>query len=243
MEERLAKKVAPAEVHLQENLRRSFHRGVHMKDYQVLDGIKKQGICAIVRGTSADTSCRIADALLEGGVRTVEVTFNTPGAVGMIQELAKKYGDEMLIGAGTVLDSDTARIAILSGASFILSPTLNVEMVKMCKRYSILPVPGVLTPTEALTAWENGTQIVKIFPAGVLGPKYIEQLKGPLSQIEMMAVGGINMENFADFIRAGACSAGIGGELVNRRLVEEGKFDEITKRAAAFVSVLKEVHM
>lgn len=213
-----------------------------MKDYEVLDKIKQLGICAIVRGTSADTLCRITDSLLEGGVKMIEVTFNTPGAAEMIQELVKKYSDEMIIGAGTVLDSDTARIAILSGASFILSPTFNLEMVKTCQRYSVLPVPGISTPTEAMTAWESGARIVKVFPAGVFGPQYIKQLKGPLSQIEMMAVGAINTDNFGDFIKAGACSAGLGSDLVNKKLVEEGKFNEITKRAAKFVNIFKEVH-
>ena len=213
-----------------------------MKDYHVLNEIRKQGVCAIVRGTSADSLCKIADALLKGGVKTIEVAFNTPGAAGMIEELIKKYSNEMLIGAGTVLDPATARIAILSGASFILSPTLNIEVMKTCNRYSALAVPGISTPTEALTAWENGAQIVKVFPAGILGPKYIKQIKGPLSQIDMMAVGAVNIDNYADFIKAGACAAGIGGELVNKKLVEEGNFDEITKRAAAFVNVFKEIH-
>ncbi|SFG78853.1 bifunctional 4-hydroxy-2-oxoglutarate aldolase/2-dehydro-3-deoxy-phosphogluconate aldolase [Sporolactobacillus nakayamae] len=210
-----------------------------MNDYEVLQKIKENGICAIVRGTTSDKMCKIADALLEGGVTTIEVTFNTPGAAEMIQELVQKYSDRMLIGAGTVLDSETAKVAIVSGASFILSPTLNVEMIKTCQRYSVLPVPGVTTPTEALTAWENGARIVKVFPAGVLGPNYIKQLKGPLSQIEMMAVGGVNVENFGDFIKAGATSAGIGGELVNKKLVEANDFKTITERAASFVKVFQ----
>lgn len=213
-----------------------------MKDIEVLNGIKEQGVCAIVRGTSADSLCKIAEALLKGGVKTIEVTFNTPGAAAMIEELVKKYSKEMLIGAGTVLDQDTTRIAILSGASFVLSPTLDIDSIKTCNRYSVLAVPGISTPTEALKAWENGARIVKVFPAGVFGPKYIKQLKGPLSQIEMIAVGAISIDNYADFIKAGACAAGIGGELVNKKLVEEGKFDEITKRAAAFVNAFKEIH-
>lgn len=213
-----------------------------MKDIEVLNGIKEQGICAIVRGTSADSLCKIAEALLKGGVKTIEVTFNTPGAAAMIEELVRKYSKEMLIGAGTVLDQDTTRIAILSGASFVLSPTLDIDSIKTCNRYSVLAVPGISTPTEALKAWENGARIVKVFPAGVFGPKYIKQLKGPLSQIEMIAVGAVSIDNYADFIKAGACAAGIGGELVNKKLVEEGKFDEITKRAAAFVNAFKEIH-
>jgi 2-dehydro-3-deoxyphosphogluconate aldolase/(4S)-4-hydroxy-2-oxoglutarate aldolase len=220
--------------------RKLFREGSYMKDIEVLNGIKEQGVCAIVRGTSADSLFRISEALIEGGVKTIEVTFNTPGAAQMIEELVKKYGNEVLIGAGTVLDSETARTAILSGASFILSPTLNVEMIKTCSRYSVLAVPGIATPTEALTAWENGARIVKVFPAGVFGPNYIKQLKGPLPQIDMMAVGAVNLDNLGEFIKAGACSAGIGGELVNKKLVDEGKFDEITRRAKAFVNAIKE---
>lgn len=212
-----------------------------MKDYEVLNKIKELGICAIVRGVSADSLCKITDALIEGGVNAIEVTFNTPGASEMIEELVKKYSHQMLIGAGTVLDAETARIAILSGASFILSPSLNIDMIKLCSRYSVLPVPGISTPTEAVTAWENGAKIVKVFPAGVLGPSYIKQLKGPLSQIDMMAVGAVSIDNFADFIKAGACSAGIGGELVNKELVEEGKFKEITKRAKKFVDEFNKI--
>ncbi|XJZ28252.1 bifunctional 4-hydroxy-2-oxoglutarate aldolase/2-dehydro-3-deoxy-phosphogluconate aldolase [Bacillota bacterium Lsc_1132] len=214
-----------------------------MKDYEVLQQIKNEGICSIVRGTSADKMCKIAEALLKGGVRTIEVTFNTPGAAEMIQELVAKYGNEMLIGAGTVLDSETAKVAISAGASFILSPTLNIDMIRTCQRYSVLPVPGVTTPTEALTAWENGAQIVKIFPAGVFGSNYIKQLKGPLSQIDMMAVGAVNINNFADFIKAGACSAGIGGELVNKDLAAQGRFAEITERAKAYVRAFQEAKL
>lgn len=205
-----------------------------MKAYEVLEQIKESGVCAIVRGTSAESLCKIADALLAGGVNTIEVTFNTPGASEMIKELVAKYKDKMLIGAGTVLDAETARTAILSGAAFVLSPSLNLGMVKMCQRYSVLPVPGIATPTEAVTAWENGVQIIKVFPAGVFGPNYIKQLKGPLSQMEMMAVGAIDLDNFGSFLKAGACSAGIASSLVSNKLVEEGKFDEITKRAKGF---------
>ncbi|WP_434630722.1 bifunctional 4-hydroxy-2-oxoglutarate aldolase/2-dehydro-3-deoxy-phosphogluconate aldolase [Thermoanaerobacterium thermosaccharolyticum] len=212
-----------------------------MKDHDVLTRIKELGVCAIVRGTSVDSLCNIADALIEGEVHAIEVAFNTPHASYMIEELVKRYNDQMLIGAGTVLDTETARVAILSGASFILSPSLNIDMIKICNRYGVLPVPGIFTPTEAVTAWENGAKIVKVFPAGVLGPNYIKQLKGPLSQIEMMAVGAVSIDNFGDFIKAGACSAGIGGELVNKKLVQEEKYDEITKRAKAFVDAFKKI--
>lgn len=212
-----------------------------MRDYEVLNKIKELGVCAIVRGTSSESLLRIADALIEGGVGAIEVTFDTPGAPQMVEDLAKKYSSSILIGAGTVLDPETARIAILSGARFILAPSLNIDMVHMCQRYSVLPVPGILTPTEAVTARENGVQLVKVFPAGVMGPNYIKQIKSPLPQLEMMAVGAVNTENFADFIKAGACSAGIGSDLVNKKLVEEGNFQEITKRAKTFTSIFQEL--
>ncbi len=212
-----------------------------MQDYEIINKIKSNGICAIVRGTSADQMRKVAESLLKGGVNTIEVTFNTPGAAGMIEQLSKEYGKEMVIGAGTVLDSETARIAILSGATFILSPTLNLKVIEICQRYSVVMVPGVATPTEALTAWENGARIVKIFPAGVFGAKYIKQLKGPLPQIDVMAVGAVNSSNLRELFIAGACSAGIGGDLVNANLVEEGNFDEISNRAETFVKIVKEV--
>ena len=209
-----------------------------MKDSEILKKINDKGVCAIVRGTSADTLKRIAESLLKGGVSTIEVTFNTPGAAQMIEELCTEYGDDVLVGAGTVLDEETARIAILSGAKFVLAPTLNTKMIQTCLRYNVVPVPGVMTPTEALTAWEAGARIVKIFPAGVLGAPYIKQLKGPLNQIDMMVVGAVGASNLADFLKAGASSAGIGGELVGAKLVAEGKFGEITERAKTFLQIV-----
>lgn len=212
-----------------------------MKDYEVLQNVKKSGVCAIVRGTSADSLCKIANALIAGGVKAIEVTFNTPGADEMIKELVKKYGSEMMVGAGTVLDPETAKVAIAAGAQFILSPSLNIEVMRICQRYSVLPVPGVATPTEILSAWENGAQVVKIFPAGALGASYIKQVKGPFNHIDMMVVGGINVDNVGEFIKAGACSAGVGSELVDKKLVAEGRFDEITRRAQAFINAFKAV--
>lgn len=211
-----------------------------MKDYEVLNIINKTGVCAIVRGLSADSLCRTAEALIKGGIKAIEVTFNTPGSAEMIKELSSKYSKDMVIGAGTVLDSKTARIAIMSGASFVLSPSLNLDVVRVCQRYSIVPVPGVLTPTEIITAWENGVQIVKLFPAGAIGPRYIKEIKGPFSHIDIMAVGGIDLTNISDFIKAGACSTGIGSSLVDKSLVEEGKFEELTNRAKGYITAVNE---
>jgi len=210
-----------------------------MKDHEALQIIKETGVVAIVRGTSPDAMCGIADALKAGGVKAIEVTFNTPGAAEMIKMLSEKYSRDMLIGAGTVLDAETARVAISAGASFLLSPALSVPFLKICQRYSVLPVPGITTPTEALTAWENGAQVVKVFPAGSLGPRFIKELRGPLSHVEMMPVGGVTVENTPDFIKAGACGVGVGSELVDKKLVEAGNFDEITRRAEAFIKAVR----
>ncbi len=211
-----------------------------MKDSVTLEKIRENKVCAIIRGIPKDKIKPIADALIQGGVKAVEVTFNTDGAAQMIRELKRLYGDELLIGAGTVLDPETAREAISAGASFILAPTLNTEVIKLCLRYNVVPVPGVTTPTEALTAWENGARIVKIFPAGVLGANYIKQLKGPLPQIDMMVVGAVGAANLKDFFKAGASSAGIGGELVNKDLVAAEDYQEIERRASEFARIVSD---
>jgi 2-dehydro-3-deoxyphosphogluconate aldolase / (4S)-4-hydroxy-2-oxoglutarate aldolase len=206
-----------------------------VKDVEVLRAIKEYGICAIVRGTRADDLCRIADALLAGGVKAIEVTFNTPGAAEMIQTLSDKYSGDMLVGAGTCLDPETAQTAIASGARFVLSPNFNPDTVRLCSRRGVLPVPGAATPTEVAAAYACGARLIKIFPAGALGARYIKEIRGPLEHIDMMAVGGVGLDNIVDFFKAGACSAGIGSELVDRRLVEAGDFARITARAKAFV--------
>lgn len=210
-----------------------------MTVFETMNKINESGVCAIVRGTKSENACKIADALLAGGVKVIEVTFNTPGAAEMIKELSVKYKGKMLVGAGTVLDPETARVAIMAGASFVLSPSLNIEVLRMCQRYSVLPVPGITTPTEAITAWENGANVVKVFPAGALGADYIKQMKGPFSQIEMMAVGGVNLNNIKDFIKAGASSVGLGSDLVDKKIVEAGDFDELTRRATNFINAVK----
>lgn len=210
-----------------------------MKDYEVLHQINEHKVCAIVRGVPKTEIKPLAEALIEGGIKVIEVTFNTEGASEMIETLCEFYPDDFIVGAGTVLDEETARIAILSGAKFVLSPNLNVDVIKMCKRYNVLAVPGVATPTEAMHAWENGAHVVKVFPAGVLGADYIKQLKGPLNQIDMMAVGGVNISNINEFLSKGASSVGIGGDLVNAELVSQGNFEEIKNRAKAFVEAAR----
>ncbi|MCJ7773104.1 MAG: bifunctional 4-hydroxy-2-oxoglutarate aldolase/2-dehydro-3-deoxy-phosphogluconate aldolase [Desulfobacterales bacterium] len=202
--------------------------------------IRETGIVAIVRGTGIDSLLKIAEALSEGGVRVIEVTLNTPGAIEMIGQLEKEFGDEMLIGAGTVLDPETARAVILAGAKFVIGPTLNLDVNKLCKRYNTVYIPGVLTPNEIISAWEAGAQVVKVFPAGTLGPRYIKELRGPLAQVEMMPVGGVTVDNAAEFIKAGAGALGIGGELVDRNAVETGRFELLTEKAHRFIEAVQD---
>ena len=205
----------------------------------ILNCIAQTGIVSIIRGIDEAYIDNTVKALYNGGIRNVEITFDTPGAVRMIENVKNLFGEKMLVGAGTVLDAETARTAILSGADFILSPSLSAGVIEMCSRYGKLAVPGVLTPTEIITAWELGAQLVKIFPAGAFGPTYIKDIKAPLKQIEIMAVGGINISNAAEFIRSGAMSVGVGSELVNRRIVYEGNYDLITKNSIQFVESIK----
>ena len=212
-----------------------------MKDIDVLSKINNTGVISIVRGISKDRILHVADALYKGGVEIIEVTFNTPDAISMIEVLRENYSDKMIIGAGTVLDAQTARNAILAGAQFILSPSLHEDVIKICNKYSILSVPGVFTPTEAITAWELGAKLIKIFPAAVLGPQYIKQLLGPLNMLEITVVGGINEGNFADFLKAGASSAGIGSELVSKDAVNKGAYEEIYKRAKCYSEIFKNI--
>ena len=203
---------------------------------EIVDTLLKAKVTAIVRGIQADKLRRTADALYAGGVRTIEVTFDTPGAADMIRLLKAEYAGKMLVGAGTVLDTETCRTAILAGADFVLAPTLNTAVITMCNRYASVAVPGVMTPTEILTAIEAGADIVKVFPAGALGPGYIKDVKGgPLKQANIMAVGGVSLDNCADFFRAGAACVGIGSSLVSKALIDADDYEAITVRAKAFV--------
>ncbi|HHY82928.1 MAG TPA: bifunctional 4-hydroxy-2-oxoglutarate aldolase/2-dehydro-3-deoxy-phosphogluconate aldolase [Clostridiales bacterium] len=199
---------------------------------------QKLGECklvSIVRGIQEDKIVPAAEALYNGGIRAIEVTLNTPGALRMIEVVKASFGDRMIVGAGTVLDSETAASAIRSGADFILSPTLSLKVIETCCRYSKLAVPGVLTPTEILTAWEAGAQLVKVFPARVFGPEYIKDIKGPLPQVEIMPVGGVSLNNAADFMKCGAYALGIGTALANPVWVNQGDFQKVTQAAADFV--------
>jgi 2-dehydro-3-deoxyphosphogluconate aldolase/(4S)-4-hydroxy-2-oxoglutarate aldolase len=197
---------------------------------QLLDG----GVVAIMRAKSSDQLLAAAEAVLAGGVNAIEVTMTTPGALDVVKLAIEKLGNEVLFGVGSVLDPETARAAILAGAKFVVCPTLNISTIEVCKRYSVPVFPGAYTPTEILTAWEAGADVVKVFPASVGGPDYIKAVKAPLPHIRLAAVGGVTIENTVDFFRAGVDAVGVGGELVNQKLLDTSDFSEITRRARCF---------
>lgn len=205
------------------------------------DTIQKIGekkIIAITRSDSIEQLEQTVEALYAGGIRLVEVTMNTPGALQGIELLNEKFPD-MVIGAGTVLDGETARSAILSGAKFILTPTLNSSVIEMANRYQIPIIPGVFTPSEVVRACELGASVVKIFPVGSLGPKYVKELRGPFSHVNMIPVGGVTLDNAREFLEIGSFAIGVGSSLVDKQLIKNKKFDELSKRAEDFVKIIE----
>ena len=207
----------------------------------VIRQIKETGVIPVIRANSSDEAMRAIDAIRAGGVSTMEITMTVPGAVKVMEDVAKRYGAEVLVGAGTVLDAETARICILSGARFVISPAFNPETVSLCKRYGVVVMPGALTPTEVVQAWTAGADFVKVFPAGALGgASYIKSLKAPLPQIELIPTGGVSLKTAADFIKAGAGALGIGADLVDLEALRNGQDDLITERARRYVEIVKE---
>jgi 2-dehydro-3-deoxyphosphogluconate aldolase/(4S)-4-hydroxy-2-oxoglutarate aldolase len=201
--------------------------------------IRETGIIAIMRAQSSDQLIAAADAIRAGGVRVIEVTMTTPGALSVIAEATKKYGSEVLFGAGTVLDAETARAAILAGAGFIVAPTLNLDVIRLCNRYSVPVMPGCATPTEMLTAWEAGADMIKLFPADVGGPDLVKAILAPLPQLQIVPVGGVDLNTAAAFIRKGAVALGVGGSLINQKLLDSGDMAELSRRATAFIDEVK----
>jgi 2-dehydro-3-deoxyphosphogluconate aldolase/(4S)-4-hydroxy-2-oxoglutarate aldolase len=210
-----------------------------MDKVERLSIIRETGVIAIMRAQSSDQLIAAADAIKLGGVRAIEVTMTTPGALGVIAEAKKRYGSDVIFGAGTVLDTETGRAAILAGADFVVSPTLNLELVKLCNRYSIPVAPGCYSPTEVLTGWEAGADFVKLFPASVGGPDLVKAILAPLPQVRIIPVGGVDLDTAADFIRKGAAALGVGSSLVNQKLLDEGNLDELTRRAAAYIQEVR----
>jgi 2-dehydro-3-deoxyphosphogluconate aldolase/(4S)-4-hydroxy-2-oxoglutarate aldolase len=211
-----------------------------MSREQDLSRVLKSAIVAVIRAEKGETLVDVAEALLAGGVDVMEVTFTVPRAHQVIEKVAAKLGDRVLLGAGTVLDAETARAALLSGAEFIVSPNTNVEVIEVCRRYSKLIMPGALTPTEVVTAWQAGADIVKIFPSDLTGPKYLKALHGPLPHVRLMPTGGVNLETATDFLKAGACALGIGSSLVDPKLVAAGNLKKIEDLARQYVRIVNE---
>ncbi len=209
-----------------------------MDKRSIAERIEQAGVVAVVRLSQASELARVADAIRAGGVDIIEFTLTTPGALEIIQQSAHKFGDDVLLGAGTVLDSETARAAILAGAQFIVSPTTDFATIELCHRYGKVVIPGAFTPTEILAAWQAGADFVKVFPAGVVGPGYLKDILGPLPQVKLVPTGGVGKANAADFIKAGAAALAVGGDLVNNKLVSAGAFDQLTANARDLVAAV-----
>lgn len=210
-----------------------------MKKETVLSFIRDVGIVPVVRTNSAESAVRSIEAIYRGGIRAAEITMTVPGAIKALEKVADQFGDKIVLGAGTVLDPETARVCMLAGAEFFVTPALRVSTIEMAKRYSKVICPGALTPTEVMTAWDAGADIVKIFPCGnVGGPKYIKALKAPFPHIEMIPTGGVNLETAGEFLKAGACAVAVGGELVDAKTIAEGKFEVFEERAKKYLEVI-----
>jgi 2-dehydro-3-deoxyphosphogluconate aldolase/(4S)-4-hydroxy-2-oxoglutarate aldolase len=202
---------------------------------EMIDG----GVVAIVRVESARQAIEVCGAIARGGIKPIEVTMTVPGAIDVIKEFKSAMKDKVLVGAGTVLDPETARAVILAGAEFIVTPTLNLRVIEMCRRYGKIIIAGAFSPTEILTAWEAGADIVKVFPATVGGPQYLQDIRGPLPQIKLVPTGGVDLENTPDFIRAGAVAVAVGASLVDKTALSEGRYDLITEKAKRFIEAVK----
>ena len=204
-----------------------------MKKYEVVQRIEKVGVIAVVRAENSEKAKKIALACMEGGIDSIEITFTVPGAQRVIEDLSNEYGGKLLIGAGTVLDSETARIAILAGANYIVSPAFDLETAKLCNRYQVPYMPGCMTIKEMITAMEAGADVLKIFPGSVFGPDFIKAVKGPLPQAIMMPTGGVTIDNVDKWIKNGCIAVGVGGSLTS------GSSEDITKSAREFVEKIK----
>src|ERR1700716_1370811 len=211
-----------------------------MTKQQILSFIIDIGIVPVVRTSTAEGAIKAIEAIHRGGVRAAEITMTVPGAIRALEKVADKFGDKIVLGAGTVLDSETARACMLAGAQFFVTPSLKLSTIEIVKRYSKVICPGALTPTEVLTAWEAGADVVKVFPCGnVGGAKYIKALKGPFPQIEMIPTGGVNLETAGDFLKAGACAVAVGGELIDPKSIKEGKYEVFEDRAKQYLAAVR----
>src|SRR3954454_13393795 len=197
------------------------------------------GIVAVVRADSGEMLAKVVRALAEGGVTAAEITFTVPDAIDVIRRVRQEVGDEIVLGAGTVLDAETARVALLAGAEYLVSPVVNLDVIRLCRRYDKAVMPGAFTPTEVLAAWEAGADVVKVFPADVGGPAYLKALHGPLPQVRLMPTGGVDLNTAEAFLKAGACCLGVGGSLVEPKALASADFGRLRDLAAQFVSIVR----
>ncbi|ARA99558.1 MULTISPECIES: bifunctional 4-hydroxy-2-oxoglutarate aldolase/2-dehydro-3-deoxy-phosphogluconate aldolase [Geobacillus] len=204
-----------------------------------LNRLKTVKLVAVIRKPKRSQIFQIAEALIAGGVEVLEVTVDTPGSFEMIAALKEAFGAKATIGAGTVLDAETAKRAIEAGSDFIFSPIFDQETISLTNRYGKISIPGVMTPTEIVKAYQMGADLLKVFPAGSLGPQYFKELRGPLGHIPLMPTGGVTLENAAEFIRNGAAAIGVGSALLDKRVIEEGRFNLLTETAKRFVETVR----
>jgi len=192
------------------------------------------GIVAIIRTQESRKLLEVAQALADGGVSVIEITMSVPGALEILKQIRQALGEQIVLGAGTVLDAETARAVLLAGADFVVSPTLALDVIHLCRRYDKLVFPGAFTPTEILSGWEAGADVVKVFPAEVVGPSFFKALRGPLPHVRLMPTGGVDLNTAGEFLRAGACCLGIGGQLVDPKCVANGDFGRIRELAQQY---------
>jgi 2-dehydro-3-deoxyphosphogluconate aldolase/(4S)-4-hydroxy-2-oxoglutarate aldolase len=210
-----------------------------MKREAVLAAIVEIGIVPVVRTESEEGAIRAIEAIYRGGIRAAEITMTVPRALRALEKVADKFGDQIVLGAGTVLDPETARACMLAGAEFLVTPSLNLATIEMAKRYSKVITPGALTPSEVLAAWQAGGDIIKIFPCSAVGgANYIKALRAPFPQIEMMPTGGVSLETVGDFLKAGACAVAVGAELIDTHNIREGQFGVFEERGKRFLAAI-----
>ena len=211
-----------------------------MRKEQIVEKLREIGLVPVLRAESEEQALGIASAIADGGVTVLEITMTVPGAIRVMSRLTKERSD-ILIGAGTVLDAETARMCMLEGAQFVVSPALNLQTIEMCHRYSIPVLPGALTPTEVVTAWQAGADVIKVFPASALGgAKYLKSLKAPLPQVEMIPTGGVSLATAKEFLEAGSFALGVGADLVDTKAMAEGKPEKITESAKKYLEIVRE---
>lgn len=211
-----------------------------MRRQETLKKIEDSGVIAVIRLSDVKKLEKIIESLAKGGMSALEITMTTPGALDIMKELSQNNTSGFLIGAGTVLDPETARMAIVAGAEFIVGPVLNIDVIKMAHRYDKVVIPGAFTPTEILNAWDHGADIVKVFPATAVGPKYFKDVMGPLPQVKLTPTGGVSLDNASEFIKAGACCLGVGSALLDKKMIAGSDWDGLAEKAAAFKKAVEE---